>query len=474
MKFKYNIVAALLILFAIQSCSLLGDIDDIQPKYQITDGSGDVIIDESTAEMVLNGMYASVRNSDIANMRRALGGLAHMCNAISMSGMQEFTSGNVTEDNKGLQDVYIVCYRVINEANSFINNLELANLAEKELSTVRKEEMLSEARCMRAFFHMNLLRLFGQYNNMNSKYGIVLNEVVVNSNEPKARATVKDVYTSIMCDLDYAILHGPQPTEHWKISTLFAKALKARLLLTVGDYDNAASVAGEVLSEAAGAGYELEETYMDVFAQQFNSPEMLFAPYTDADTSPQQLVDLTTLNGFIAGDLLKLIGSELNQGEADERYVSEYLLSTSSYKNDKYIYPDDGWTDINSIYFMRLAEVYYIKAEAEARKNTPAGYKAAREALFGVIERVGYDEDYVNNIPDNQMLEMILKHKLVELNAENGEEWFDMVRYHRNGDFATWSAAEQKLLPSFNFCIFPIPRVARAGNNLLEQTPNFD
>lgn len=475
MRLKYNIATLFLVLAGLQSCSLLGPIDDIEPSYVLTDGSGDVIIDESTAEMALNGMYASLRNRDIADCRRPFAGLAHMNQkTFQVSSNDEFVSGVITERNLALENMYTTYYNIINHANSFLNNLEIANLT--DISDIRHKEMISEARCIRALCNMMLLRCFGQYDDMNSKYGIVLNETPVASNEAKARASVQDVYTSIMNDLEYAGSNGPRGPEikHYRISALFAKALKARMLLNFGDNENAAIVAGEVLSEAAANGFDLEANYMDIFQNQFNSSEMLFAPYISISTSPKQIISYVSIGYIVPGELLKAISKSetfMLAGETDPRYTDVF-----PYENRcaKYLLNQQSIDDINSYYFMRLAEVYFIKAEAEARKKTSTGYQSARVALLGVIERIGYDEDYVNSIPDTKLLEVILKHKLLELNTENCEEWFDMVRYHRNGDFDSWSDADKKMLPPFTYCIFPLSRNVRGGNNLLEQTPSFN
>jgi hypothetical protein len=469
-QIKY-ILVLLVLTIAFQSCDFMGSLDRIQPENVLTDGSGDVIIDESTATMTLNGVYASIRRKEIADMRRALGGLSHsLAGAQSVSNYTEFLSGKITENNYTLEDAYVAYYNVINQANSFINNMEIANLTESVLSTEKKEEMIGEARCIRALFHLNLFCLFAQYNDMNSTYGIVINEAPVTSNDAKARSTVKESFTSIINDLEYAGTHCSATADHWKVSSVFAKALEARCYLLVGDNANAAAKAQEAIDASAANGYTLESNYIDGCTKMFNSSEMLFAPYTSASSSPQQRFLYTALHYFQPHDLLTSMAGSVSTGETDSRYTAEYE-DANTYGNNKYVFPSDGWNDENTFYFMRLPEVYYIKAEAEARLGN---YDAARTALLPPLERAGYSSDYVNGIANDKLLEMTLKHKILELNAETGNEWFDLVRYHRNGDFKTWSEDEQALLPTFDFCIFPIPRTARGGNNLLEQTPSFD
>ena len=124
----------------------------------------------------------------------------------------------------------------------------------------------------------------------------------------------------------------------------------------------------------------------------------------------------------------------------------------------------------DSYYFMRLAEVYYIAAEAEARQGQ---YAKARTLLTTVIERAGYTEDDVNAIADGDLLGEILKHKLVDISNENFEEWFDLCRYDRKGGFEGWTEDEKAELPTFRRYLLPIPKASMGANNLLEQNPEY-
>ena len=123
-----------------------------------------------------------------------------------------------------------------------------------------------------------------------------------------------------------------------------------------------------------------------------------------------------------------------------------------------------------SYYFMRLAEVYYIAAEAEARQGQ---YAKARTLLATVTERAGYTEDDVNAIADSDLLGEILKHKLCDMSNENLEEWFDLCRYNRQGGFESWTEDEKTELPSFRRHLLPIPKASMGANNLLVQNPEY-
>lgn len=152
----------------------------------------------------------------------------------------------------------------------------------------------------------------------------------------------------------------------------------------------------------------------------------------------------------------------------DSRYIQTYSNPQGSNGISKYIYPQFVSGPSNTIFLLRLADAYYIKAEAEARQGE-SHYADAKDALARVIERAGYDRDYVDAIPDDQLVRTIMQHRFMENFTENMDDYYDQVR--------------ALMLDGENFCsndgcvsltntlVAPVPRTALAGNNLLEQLP---
>lgn len=469
MKLIYKVLSILFVSLAVQSCSVMGGIDDIKPEHVVDDET--VIIDASTAQMALNGVYSSIRSYDVCIFRTCMSVWAGTFGNANTAGAREFVGNSKNEtsikiDNTGVEKVYTGYYYVINTVNSFIANLNRANPS--DLSEARKNEMLGEARCMRALINIHLLRLFGEYYDTDSEYGIVLYEEPVRENKPQARSKVSDCYKLIEDDLKFASVNAPAyQYEHSLFGALVAKALMARVCLSKGEYTDAAEWAGQAIDEAEGSGYGLEGDFLSVFTSQFNSSEMLYAPYVNMATS--ELVN-SNWNGTQPGRLMIALGNTMGEeGKLDPRFQATF--ENISNRNLTAKYPlINGYMDVNSYYFMRLPEVYYIKAEAEARLGN---YDAARELMRPLCDRAGYAVDYVDRIADDAVLGMVLKNKLMELSIENGEEWFDLVRYHREGGFESWTEGEKAKLPAFNQLLLPIPRTAIAGNDLLIQNPEY-
>ena len=517
------------------SCDLIGSIDDMEPDHVVTDLN--YITDAASAQTALNGVYASWRSTGVSYLRYGIASMAHTQTQAMVMGADEFAAENIETNNSNVETAYTAYYNVINAANTFLVHI---NKNIPGLSEEKRTEMIAEARCQRALAYLTLLKCFGEYWKQDSQYGVCLfKDELVRDNQVRQRSSVAETYKLISDDLDYAIAHCEQhPADHYHMSSLFAKALKAKMYFAQDNYPEAARLSEEVINEAETAGYELESEYANIFTEQFNSKEMLFAPYT---ANPNELMDASWF-AFSPGSLLKKVADDLvpddetggdivvpdpgeggdvvvpNPGEGGDVVIpggdgsegGDVVLpgdgddggivipggdggdfpfppgedDAASYDPlYTWAYKGGGMTGIakyskltpefmfeDSYYFMRLAEVYYIAAEAEARQGQ---YAKARTLLATVIERAGYTEDDVNAIADSDLLGEILKHKLCDMSNENLEEWFDLCRYNRQGGFESWTEDEKAELPSFRRHLLPIPKASMGANNLLVQNPEY-
>lgn len=517
------------------SCDLIGSIDDMEPDHVVTDLN--YITDAASAQTALNGVYASWRSTGVSYLRYGIASMAHTQTQAMVMGVDEFAAENIQTNNSNVETAYTAYYNVINAANTFLVhiNKQIPGMTEE-----KRTEMIAEARCQRALAYLTLLKCFGEYWKQDSQYGVCLfKDELVRDNLVRQRSSVADTYKLISEDLDYAIAHCEQhPADHYHMSSLFAKALKAKMYFAQDNYPEAARLSEEVINEAEAAGYELESDYANIFTEQFNSKEMLFAPYT---ANPNELMDASWF-AFSPGSLLKKVADDLvpddetggdivvpDPGEGGDVVVPDpgeggdvVIPGGDGSEGGDVVLPGDGddggivipggdggdfpfppgeddaasydplytWAYKgggmigiakyskltpefmfeDSYYFMRLAEVYYIAAEAEARQGQ---YAKARTFLATVIERAGYTEDDVNAIADSDLLGEILKHKLCDMSNENLEEWFDLCRYNRQGGFESWTEDEKAELPSFRRYLLPIPKASMGANNLLVQNPEY-
>ena len=124
---------------------------------------------------------------------------------------------------------------------------------------------------------MSLMKYFAYFWDVNSPYGVLIRtepaSLAVNA---KARMTMRDSYNQIIEDLDYAIENGPDYTNCFQASKGAAMASKANLLMIRGegdDYANAAKLAQDVIDHG---GFQMEETFTDVFTKDYSSKEKMF------------------------------------------------------------------------------------------------------------------------------------------------------------------------------------------------------
>lgn len=472
MQIKNILFTAILGLSA-TSCNLLGPVSDIEPDYVLTDEN--VITNAQSAEYLLNGIYTTYRTREFSASRTAMLLMSGTLKDSDVDGSASFARNEVRIENITVQQYYTSLYFIINQANSLISGL--ANTNPQGLSAERKAEILGEAYFHKAFAETMLLRSFGEFWDVKSKYGIILyNEPVRKNESQKSRSSVNDTYTQILADLEQAAKAPGYEGKAYRISKLAVKALKARVMLYMNNYPEASRLAQEVIGEAQQSGISLESNYLDIFAQGFSSKELFFAPYA---SYPLEIVEANITDQISRGigETVTRIADELNgqandgkpeTGEGyDSRYAQTFENSGGQIKINKYVCNSVETGDNNTIYFMRLAEMYLIKAEADARRNQP---KEARAALKFITDRAGYDENYVNTIADKDLLLAIFRHKYMELFAENNEEWYDMVRYSvlDKTDFVSL-----KYATSMRNLVLPIPAQAISGNNKLEQNPTY-
>lgn len=120
------------------------------------------------------------------------------------------------------------------------------------------------------------------------------------------------------------------------------------------------------------------------------------------------------------------------------------------------------------MYYIRLGEIYLIHAEAEARK-AGGNLNEAMTSLNAIRERAGVE---VYEVTDKTtFLAQVREEKLLELFFENGETWFDLIRYHKLGDISAF--AEKSSLTSETQFILPMPLNVLSANNLLIQNPGY-
>ena len=465
--FKSLVFASLFIVVA--SCS----IDDIKPLNQLTQEN--TIRDEVSAQQVLNGVYDLGREFDVNSFPLYLAAYGNegMITG-SLSGGTGYNTNEVPVDNPFLASLYNGHYKIINSCNFLIKGLEAGDAV--DISDQRRDEMISEAKFQRAFAYFNLLRYFGQFYDLSSTYGVVLRTEFSTELTADPRNSVQEVYNFIQSDLQYAAANGPQFIQHFYSGRLAAQALLAKVELYMGNYGVAATLANQVINNTEG--YALEAQYSSIFANRFNSSEVIFAPFSTSGSeagSSMDLINRTSYSETLRSTADAQVGlaadGDLTGAGAnyDPRFSYAYSEVTQGVNmQGKYPFIGSSSSEGNTLYHLRLAEIYLVHAEAEARR-TGGDLDVALASLNAIRDRVEVTPKTLSDAAT--LLEDIRQEKLLELFFENGESWFDVVRYDALGNLSA-STVKASVTSEKQF-VLPIPTQVIIGNTNVVQNPDY-
>ena len=445
-----NIFLISFLIILLTGCKKLTDVIDRNPPNNLVPEN--VAHTAEGARNLLNGAYAMLHDQyyymHISEMIPAT-----MSGYMARNGFLvnlQFRDNNVQPDLADVNNSWIAIYKLINQANWVIQLVE--ELPEGEMSQAEKNSITAQARALRAMGHFDALRFFGQYYDVNSAFGVIIRTEPVNfTTRYIARSTVAEVYEQVLSDLDFAIQNGPAFSKPIFMSGLAAKALKARVLLFKGEYAAAATTADEVISSNARS---LSPTYDKVFSDGFNSSEMIFMRATDEVTFTLDRKKFTygSRHG-IASPLFK------NLMAGDPRIAATYSPANSA------ILKVNNATFFSPTYFLRLAQMYLIKAEALARSG--AALDEAKAPLLVVRSRAFGSPQTSAAATMDELLDEIYKEIVKELAFENGSEWFAAIRFNKIMTIKPTVTSQDQF-------ILPIPEAEIQGNALFGvQNPGY-
>lgn len=466
MKKRYLTYAvAGLFAFSLQACSLV-DVTDIEPPYKLSDAN--VITSVPSANKVLTGAYAQLHTFDMLVNEPAVTGCMGLSFDVSTSGgssFQQFADNDVKSDNSTLAGIYTGWYYLINMSSHIIEKT-----SRLETTEPRKNEIIAEASFLRALGHFSLLRLYGQFFDTSSEYGIVTYNAPVQDITAKPRSTVSESYAQIEQDLKFAIANAPQYTSAKYASKQAANMLLSKVYLYKRDYAQAAQYAAATIDQRGNA--KLEDKFSDVFIKNFNSKEALLAP--PFDDAAERNNKAFAFRSYV---LPKRSYFDLLAGDPRQTVVVTFTTTTPvATRNGKFantVSASGQALTANTEYFLRLSEAYLILAEALIRSGNSADLGKGRDMINVIRGRAGATLIPATVQTKAELLQAVLKEKQFELGCESGEEWYDLVRFMVEGDINI--TAYKPNVTTKNKYIVPIPlATVNAGNNVVKQNPGYE
>lgn len=361
-------------------------------------------------------------------------------------------------------------YKVIFQANSILE------LLPEELDNPKEESFAGQALAMRAWAHYYLVRLFqftyvGSENAPGVPYKTNLNEVHA------ARQTVSEVYANIEKDLLQAkdLLRGKTRESKVQIDYNVICGILADMYLTMENYPKAINYADSVIANYPSLMGP--EDYLSGF-QDINNIEWIWGYDHTIESATTyssffSMLDPKKLGYAGIGDY-KEIGSklfnEIRPTDIRKKTIGVQLGGGENIRKlplaiNKF-YDSSPALDYTGDYvFMRVAEMYYIKAEAQARNNNEAGAK--QTLLDAAIAR---DPSYtISPLSGEKLLEEIFQHKRIELLGE-GKTYFDLKRQKLGIDRrgSNHTEVEKEPVPYTDpRWVYQIPEAELEANNLM-------
>jgi hypothetical protein len=373
-------------------------------------------------------------------------------------------------------------------------NWIIAKVPDATMDETRKKQIIGEAHFLRAFYFWTLSKNFGD----------VVIKTEPSTSEEKAYFGVSpkaDVYKQIYADLDKATQAGlvSYPlNEKGRPSKEAVSALYAKAALYNEDYAKALEKANEVI---ASGKYALMPNVLDVFSylkEDVARIENIWAFEADpiSPGTGHQLVGLCGPTGSNGPEYARTSYGSMFAYMAffnsfDPKDQRRQLLDTSYVDKTGKMVPQRSITPITTdavlikkyqdpisttglipnIPILRMADVYLIAAEAEARLNGPTA--KAYEFINVVRKRAGL-ADLTAGLGKDAFIDAVIQERSFEFFAE-GDRWYDLTR---TGKFLTViPKAVNSVYPNrpvqAKHKYFPIPQDEINGNPKLEQNPDW-
>lgn len=398
-------------------------------------------------------------------------------------GREQFTVFSYDATNDLVAQYWQTCYQGIDRANQVLQNVPAITM-----DPTRKKQILAEAYFLRAFFYFHLVKSFGDVP--------IADQTIpdINSIE-RAKSRAEDVYAFILKDLELAERDLPAVgRERGRVTAGAATALTAKVQLYAGNWTKAAEKAQALIQAKR---YSLMPDVLDLYnplKEDAARAEVIFA----AEFSSLPNLNRTDMIGFFAPANSPPVFSKVAYG-SHFGFMSFYksfsptdkrrqLLDTA-YVNaqGKLIGQRDPtlkdrvivkkYLDVNSLAengennfpLLRLADVYLIAAEAEARQN---GANATAYAAINTVRKRAGLPDLTPGSTKDAFIEAVLQERSWELCFE-ADRWYDLTR---TGKFKLVANVLNSYYPTVRPVMdkhrfFPIPNGEILVNSKIEQNP---
>jgi hypothetical protein len=427
---------------------------DTSPKDTIPEQSA--ISDAPSARAAVAGMYTALQSTSSYGEEMVEFGDLSSDNAYNSGTFTSYLEADLNQlrsNNASIFDLWVSSYDAINRANEIISKVP----AIEGLDDTEKEQIIGEAYFVRALDYHNLVKLFG---------GVPLQLQPTSSVSDignVTRASVADVYTQILKDLDSAGTFVTNTGPQTQATVGAVTALRARVLFYQGDYAGA-QVAAQAVEDMEDI--TLASNYGDLFPETGPGPSEDIFEVT-ATLTQENFLSYDFLNVYELAPTPEIMHAYDPAFDPENSDVEDY--NPTDDRGQWNILVDDGTVYGNKyrsvvgtdfVPVIRLAEIILIDAEALARQNH---LPEAVAKLHEVQARAHATQFVLGSHTQQQVIDAIIADRRLEL-AFEGDRWSDLVR-------TGTAASVMDIDPTQT--LYPIPAREIAVSPTLTQNPGY-
>ena len=348
-------------------------------------------------------------------------------NNLSILQIDQYTHGPL---NNRLDLLWQTTFDGINRANQVIDRVPGISM-----DVTLQNRILGEAKFLRALFYFNLVRLFGDVPLLTTETASLADDLKV------SRTPAASVYTQIIQDLteaEQALPATMTSDDLGRATQGAAKALLAKVYLTMKNWSLAAAKAKEVIDNAGAYNYGLWTNYSDAFltVNKYGKESVFSAQFASgiqegslmmAYTIPRNTIIGTGYSSFVpTTDILN------SYEPGDDRKVATYFSTfskagkTITFSPAIYKYFDPAAVNTldasNNYPIIRYADVLLMYAEAQ----NELGQTADAYTYVNQI-RTRAKLPPLANLSQTDFRDALMNERRWELCFE-GHRWFDLVR----------------------------------------------
>lgn len=403
MKIKYTL-GVIGMLFGMTGCDL---------DVKMYDGVMTEDLDAKNIEELSQGSYRMLKNDGglIENgvYFWSFGGDDITWNGTSTGGTWAFYDYSRNKQSTLTEYTWELGYRTIGNCNLVIETVKQMG----DAASAKEKVMMGENYYLRALCYFLLCNEFAQpYSNnptQNPGLPLKLNTGIEDTDMPQSRSTVAEVYAQIVNDLKDAITNMTLPNGMTPKASIYgskeaAEALLARVYLYMGNYDDAFTMADNVIKSNR---FELETgtryiTYPQIKPEE--NKETIFAVRRTLDKDDSDGEHFGSFFMCVEGsngweemspssrymDLIEL-HRDANDMPADlrSRYIVKRFEEDGAEDYSLAGYPDKNYKDWSFVYPQKTTTATYKYVQERIRKQADGRYavvRAAKEGEAGYVE----------------------------------------------------------------------------------------